>query len=72
MTRNWNEQYLDWKAVRSRCSDTTWIWWKPDLRSILVNTREPAMESKHSSMRGMGYTFFLGEGVEAAVVDAEA
>ena len=36
----------------------TWIWWKQDRRSILVNTREPAMESRHSSMRGTGYTTF--------------
>ena len=37
---------------------TAWIWWNPDRRSILVNTREPARESRHSSMRGMGYTTF--------------
>ena len=37
-----------------------------------MNTREPAMESRHSSMRGDGVHHFLGRRVEAAVVDAEA
>ena len=58
MTRNWKEPERGWKAVRSRCLGSTWIWWNPDRRSILENTREPAMESRHSSMRGMGYTNF--------------